>query len=161
LTPPHSLCTRQGCARVTAAAGPTYFPSVDGYIDGGVFANNPSLCALAQSQDARFTLGVDLKDIALLSLGTGQSLFHLPKAVYDWGYAQWVKPLIRLMLDGVNDIARYQCEQFLGKGFHRLNPDFPADVTVDLDAVDKIPYMMTFATNLDLQPTLHWLRQNW
>ncbi len=36
------------------AAAPTYFPSVDGYIDGGVYANNPSMCALAQTQDERY-----------------------------------------------------------------------------------------------------------
>ena len=36
------------------AAAPTYFPSVDGYIDGGVFANNPAMCALAQTQDKRY-----------------------------------------------------------------------------------------------------------
>ena len=35
------------------AAAPTYFPSVDGFIDGGVYANNPSMCALAQTQDSR------------------------------------------------------------------------------------------------------------
>ncbi len=35
------------------AAAPTYFPAVDGYVDGGVYANNPSMCALAQTQDQR------------------------------------------------------------------------------------------------------------
>ena len=38
---------------VATAAAPTYFASYDGYIDGGVFATNPSMCALAQTQDAR------------------------------------------------------------------------------------------------------------
>ena len=38
----------QDVALYTSAA-PTYFPSADGYIDGGVFAPNPSMCALAQS----------------------------------------------------------------------------------------------------------------
>ena len=27
------------------SAAPTYFPSVDGFIDGGVYASNPSMCA--------------------------------------------------------------------------------------------------------------------
>ena len=35
------------------SAAPTYFPSVDGYVDGGVAANNPSMAALAQSLDRR------------------------------------------------------------------------------------------------------------
>jgi patatin-like phospholipase/acyl hydrolase len=38
---------------VATAAAPTYFASYDGYVDGGVFATNPSMCALAQTQDAR------------------------------------------------------------------------------------------------------------
>src|SRR4051794_6359703 len=32
-----------------SAAAPTYFETYDGYVDGGVFAINPSVCALAQT----------------------------------------------------------------------------------------------------------------
>ena len=39
-------------ARYTSSA-PTYFPSADGYIDGGVYANNPSIVALAQAISSR------------------------------------------------------------------------------------------------------------
>ena len=38
-----ALAYRVGTA---TAAAPTYFESFDGYIDGGVFATNPSMCAL-------------------------------------------------------------------------------------------------------------------
>jgi patatin-like phospholipase/acyl hydrolase len=40
------------------SAAPTFFPAVDGYIDGGVFANNPSMAALAQTQDHRAMTGL-------------------------------------------------------------------------------------------------------
>ena len=59
------------------AAAPTYFPTVDGYIDGGVYAANPSMCALAQARDHRYLDPPPaLDDIVLLSLGTGHSLNH-------------------------------------------------------------------------------------
>jgi patatin-like phospholipase/acyl hydrolase len=38
---------------VYTSAAPTYFPTADRYIDGGVVANNPSMAALAQTQDVR------------------------------------------------------------------------------------------------------------
>lgn len=101
-------------AALYTAAAPTYFPAVDGYVDGGVYSNNPSMCALAQTQDSRNRFCPDLKDVVLLSLGTGTSLTYIKGENLNWGYAQWVKPLITLMMDGVNGIAYYQCKQLLG-----------------------------------------------
>jgi len=102
------------------SAAPAYFPSVDGYIDGGVYASNPSMCALAQTQDQRYEPTPLLGDIVLLSLGTGTNLQYIKGQVHDWGYAQWVKPLINLMLDGTAGIADYQCRQILDARYHRL-----------------------------------------
>lgn len=56
------------------SAAPTYFPSVDGYVDGGVYASNPAMCGLAQTQDPRYDPTPSLNDVFLLSLGTGRSL---------------------------------------------------------------------------------------
>ena len=87
------------------SAAPTYFPSVDGYIDGGVYANNPAMCALAQTRDGRYSPTPPIDEVLLLSLGTGTSLQYIKGKSHDWGYAQWVKPLISLMLDGTAGIA--------------------------------------------------------
>jgi patatin-like phospholipase/acyl hydrolase len=144
------------------AAAPTYFPSVDGYIDGGVYANNPSMCALAQTQDERnMDPVVDMKDVVLLSLGTGTSLFHIKGKTHDWGYVQWIKPLISLMLDGISGIADYQCSQMLRDRYHRLAPVFPPDVSIPMDDVKKIPYMIGFADGLRLTKTVEWMRNTW
>ena len=143
------------------SAAPTYFPSVDGYIDGGVYASNPSMCALAQTQDRRYPPTPSLDDVLLLSLGTGKSLQYIKGASHDWGYAQWIKPLISLMLEGTAGIADYQCKQTLGERYHRLAPVFPAGVTIDMDDVAKIPYMTTFAEKLPIPETLAWLKQTW
>jgi patatin-like phospholipase/acyl hydrolase len=143
------------------SAAPTYFPSVDGYIDGGVYANNPSMCALAQSQDARIPDSPALSEVRLLSLGTGISLEYIQGKELDWGYAQWAKPLISLMLDGVAGIADYQCEQLLGERYHRHAPVFPPRVSIPMDAVERIPYMTEFAEKLDLSSTVAWLKKYW
>ncbi len=143
------------------SAAPTYFPSVDGYIDGGVYANNPSRCALAQTQDQRYKPGAALSDVVLLSLGTGTSLVYIQSKNLDWGQAQWVKPLIDLMLDGVAGIADYQCAQILGDQYHRLAPVFPPGVSMPMDAVKRIPDMVAFAEQVPLGDTVNWLRQCW
>jgi hypothetical protein len=145
------------------SAAPTYFQSEDGFIDGGVFATNPSMCALAQSQDRRIPAGdrADLDDVRLLSLGTGRSLIHVEGDRLDWGYAQWVRPLIALMLDGVNGIADYQCRQILEERYFRVAPTFPPDREIGMDAVDDIPYMIDFAESIDLTAATTWLRETW
>jgi patatin-like phospholipase/acyl hydrolase len=145
-------------------AAPTYFASDDGYIDGGVFAPNPSMCALAQSQDRR-NLPADrpaLSDVRLLSLGTGRCFEHVEGRSLDWGYVQWVRPLISLMLEGTNGIADFQCRQILGDDqYFRLAPTFPPDTAIDQDEVDQIPYMIEFAEQLDITAAAAWLRTNW
>jgi hypothetical protein len=148
---------------VATAAAPTYFASYDGYVDGGVFATNPSMCALAQTQDSRLLANerADLAELRLLSFGTGRTLRYLEGDRLDWGYWQWVRPLIDVMLDGVNGIADYQCTQLLGEHYHRLAPTFPPEKSIGMDAVDQIPYLIDFANSLDLSSTADWLRANW
>jgi len=144
------------------SAAPTFFPSVDGYIDGGVFASNPSMCALSQSQDIRsISSPPKLDEIVLLSLGTGISLNYIKGKSLDWGEAQWIKPLISLMMDGVNGIADYQCKQILKNNYYRLSPVFPSGVIIKMDDVKKIPYMKEFAEQLDLSPLKNWLINKW
>lgn len=144
------------------SAAPTYFPSVDGYIDGGVVANNPSMVALAQTQDRRaFPKPPALSDVRLLSLGTGMPLTYVTGRRLDWGYTQWIKPLVNLMLDGTMGVADFQCRQFLAGNYHRLAPVFPANTAFPTDDVGKIPDLIEYARNTDITPTLDWLRDCW
>jgi patatin-like phospholipase/acyl hydrolase len=154
----HELAYKVG---MYTAAAPTYFPSVDGYIDGGVYANNPAMCALAQTQDRRYRPTPAIDEVVLLSLGTGTSLFFIRGKTLDWGYVQWIRPLISLMLDGISGIADYQCQQMLRRRYHRLAPVFPPDVSIPMDDVGKIPYMIDFAEGLDLRSTIAWMRRHW
>jgi uncharacterized protein len=143
------------------SAAPTFFPSVDGYIDGGVYAGNPSMCALAQTQDERYPPNPKLDDIVLFSMGTGTNLQYIQGESHDWGEVQWVKPLINLMFDGVAGVADYQCQQILGERYHRLDPVFPPGIRIPMDAVNKIDYMRGFAETLPIEETIEWLKQMW
>jgi predicted acylesterase/phospholipase RssA len=144
------------------SAAPTYFPSVDGYVDGGVIANNPSMAALAQTQDRRaFPSPPALDEIVMISFGCGRSLMRIQGKRLDWGYAQWAKPLITLLLSGSVDTAVYQCKQILRDNFHRLNPTMPPDKTFDLDDVQKIPDIVDFAQNVDLSEAVKFLKTKW
>jgi patatin-like phospholipase/acyl hydrolase len=143
------------------SAAPTYFPSVDGYIDGGVYASNPAMCALAQTQDRRYRPTPAIDDVLLLSIGTGKNLRYIKGKTLDWGYGQWMKPLLSLMLDGTSGIADYQCRQILGRRYRRLAPVFPEGVRVSLDDVGRIPYMIEFAESLPIDGTVAWIRRTW
>jgi predicted acylesterase/phospholipase RssA len=143
------------------SAAPTFFPAVDGYVDGGVFANNPSMCALAQTQDSRNPKCPLLSDVVLFSVGTGTPLTYIKGKNLDWGLAQWAKPLISVMMDGVNGIADYQCKQLLGAHYNRLAPKFPPGVVIPLDAVERVPEMIDFAQSIPLDDTVAWMKAQW
>lgn len=108
-------------ARATSAA-PTYFEPFKletkqehgadyfSFIDGGVYANNPAMCAFAE---ARVMFGSD-DDILMMSLGTGELSRGIPyEEAKDWGLINWAKPMLGIVFDGVSDTVDYQLRQLL------------------------------------------------
>jgi patatin-like phospholipase/acyl hydrolase len=99
-------------ARATSAA-PTYFEPArldattppGGLVDGGVFANNPALCAYVEARK----LHPDRDEVLVVSLGTGQHTrpIHYADAT-DWGLALWAKPILNVVFDGVSDTVDHQ-----------------------------------------------------
>jgi hypothetical protein len=145
-----------------STAAPTYFPVVDGYIDGGVVANNPAMAALAQTQDLRaFSRPPRLEDVRLISFSTGRSLYRIEGKRLDWGYGQWAKPLVTIMLEGVMGVADYQCRQILGGNYFRLDPINPFNLAIGLDEVKKVPDLVAFAGSVDIAQAAEWLRRRW
>ena len=106
-------------ARATAAA-PTYFEVARiksltnvpyPLIDGGVFANNPALCAYAEVRN-KFKDKPSAKDMVILSLGTGYiKKQYSYKMAKDWGAVEWIKPLIDVLMSGVSETVDYQMNQ--------------------------------------------------
>jgi patatin-like phospholipase/acyl hydrolase len=149
------------------AAAPSFFPTYQGYIDGGAVANNPSVCALAQALD-QGTAGQRLGDIALLSVGTGRNPKFLTIQDADWGWSQWAirlfpgeqrvnLPLLEILLGGGIGLADYQCARLLNNAYHRLDPILPEPI--DLDDIDKMPILVEVAMQLDLAATIAWLEE--
>jgi len=148
------------------SAAPTYFPSHDGYVDGGVVANNPSMAAIAQTQDTRNDEPAPaLDDIYLLSLGTGTNLSYIKGQTLDWGLAQWAKPMINLLMDASMGIADYQCRHIIKEHYRRVAPVFPKDTNIKLDEWKRSQDLLDFGTAAPLvdswagDDVVAWLQQ--
>jgi patatin-like phospholipase/acyl hydrolase len=99
-------------------------------IDGGVFANNPALCAFAEAtqyfskEDDKLTAS----EMFIFSIGTGASnKTYEYNRVKKWGVVEWVKPVLDIMMDGVSKTIDYQLLQIyeaigLRDQYVRVNP---------------------------------------
>jgi patatin-like phospholipase/acyl hydrolase len=139
------------------SAAPTYFPSYQGYVDGGVAANSPTMVALAQALDPA-TGGQQLGDIRLLSFGTGLSPQAIEGERNNWGLLQWASPAIPIMLEGSMDAQNYECSRILGaEQYHRLNQPLPEPI--ELDDVGSMDKLIAYANAVDIGPTVAWVEQ--
>ena len=93
-------------ARATSAA-PTFFES---YVlnemlcvDGGVFANNPALCAYVGAQKM-----YPNEEVVLVSLGTGSLYEYVdPNKIKKYNMLDWATNLFDLVSDGQSDTTEY------------------------------------------------------
>jgi uncharacterized protein len=135
------------------SAAPTFFPTWQGFIDGGVAANNPSMCGLAQALDPQ-TGGQALEDIALLSLGTGGNPRWI-EGDHDWGVLEWAPKLIDMILGGVAGVADFQCRQILGDRYARLDLVLPR--AIGLDEVEAVRELEQLADGAGIDAATRWL----
>jgi patatin-like phospholipase/acyl hydrolase len=169
-------------ARATSAA-PTYFECSNikslgqisyPLIDGGVFVNNPSMCAYAEVRE-KYIFGINneitekknnpagtkvtAKDMVVLSLGTGYA-----KKEYDyntaknWGLVEWVKPILDMMMAGVSDVVDYQLMQMFNavdcpSQYLRINDSMPNDVSSEMDnaSQENLNALKEFGNDLALK----------
>lgn len=149
------------------SAAPTYFPSAGGFVDGGVAANNPSMAAVAQSQDqqrSRVDRNPGLADLRLLSIGSGEPQKFLPGTRLDWGLASWARHLLPLILDGSVDIPHFQCTRLLGARYHRLQYYFEPGTGIRLDDWRRRDELLDIAARrmlLELDAAQDWLAHSW
>ena len=116
-------------AKATSAA-PTYFPpahieSLNGQlftlVDGGMFANNPALCAYAEARKIEFSKVLNdqhkkdkptAKDMIIISIGTGSvKKKYSYKDFMHSGEIRWLHPVIDILMSGNSETVAYQLTQ--------------------------------------------------
>ncbi|GMQ27005.1 patatin-like phospholipase family protein [Algoriphagus sp. oki45] len=147
-------------ARATSAA-PTYFEPAHIYsvfgtphtlIDGGVFANNPALCAYSECRKLDFKKILNdeekptkpsAKDMMIVSLGTGsiKKPYHFSE-FKDAGVLKWIQPLIDIMMSGNSETVDYQLAKIYGtlsgknsEDYYRIEPKI-INASSDMDKAD-------------------------
>lgn len=139
---------------MATTAAPTFFPHAriqDGstFIDGGLWANNPTMVAVVESMAIRDRCSrecdpvFDLKTTSALSIGTGKlQQFHRPPA--DGAGALWWSKggrLIRTTMMAQAQAAHFQAEYLLQDRLMRVDFDLPDD-SWSLDSVELCSEMI-------------------
>lgn len=132
-----------------SGAFPVVIPIRQGYVDGGIFANHPGMCAIAQVLEEK-AYG-DLKgvvespaDILMFSLGGDVSRIggNIPQASFDrrmleWGWIQWLlhprSPalLMELMVNAGQRGTSFHCQHVLGGAPVLLNEQTVSEATTN------------------------------
>lgn len=127
---------------MATTAAPTYFPSfneIDNLrlIDGGVWANNPTLIGITE---AIKVLKIDISEIKVLSLGTTKDIKNRRNKLNKGGLSQWMHDGIDLLMHGQSTAAFNTSKLILGSDkIVRINPTVP-DGLFKLDKlnIDKL-----------------------
>jgi patatin-like phospholipase/acyl hydrolase len=125
--------------RATSSA-PLYFEPArihsftsDAYtlIDGSVFANNPTLCALTEASVLFADKGIPLTadQFEIVSLGTGRNQkVYTYEQVKDWGGLGWLNPLLDVMINGASEAIERELTVLFqsfqaSTQYHRIQPE--------------------------------------
>lgn len=122
---------------MATSAAPTYFPAfrLPGedvrLVDGGVWANNPSMIGVTEAVSM---FGRDLRDVLLLSLGTTSDTQVRTSSLDNAGMLRWARgpSIVNVLLAGQSVGAFAQVQHLIGsKNAHRLDPPAPDQAALD------------------------------
>ncbi|MDS0524406.1 patatin-like phospholipase family protein [Clostridium sp. SHJSY1] len=147
---------------LATSAAPTYFPSHNNFIDGGILTNSPAIAAVITVMH-KFP-EYDINDFKVLSIGTGS----VPKAISDntknWGVIDWtfrpfssVKlPLVSVLLNDTAPLENLYCKTLLHDNYFRINPKLPIDI--ELDDYKKVTILKNIAQKYDLTKANYFIQ---
>lgn len=120
-------------ARATSAA-PTYFPPTqEGLVDGGICANNPSMCAYIA---AKLLWPLETK-FDLLSIGTGTDDRRIDaRRAAGWGMAGWSTNVADMFMDSDSAMVDYQMRGLLYDSYRRIQPEL-GTIPLAMDCCDE------------------------
>lgn len=134
-------------ARATSAA-PTYFAPAAIHnkagqaftmIDGGVFANNPTACAIVEAYHLYHST-----DFLIVSLGTGSVPVQIDaNDAGGWGDLRWASPILNILMDSSAQTVAFEVSELLGDDqYTRLDiplaPPTPQGEVVDAAMDDAL-----------------------
>lgn len=121
-------------ACVCSTAAPTFFPAhrlelngkIISAIDGGLAANNPTACAVAEA----IRLGNPLESLEVLSVGTGAATSVIPwEQARSWGTLQWIWDgrVVKVMTDAPCEVYHYITDYIINDRARYARLQFPLD----------------------------------
>eukprot|EP00051_Salpingoeca_urceolata_P001626 m.42579 g.42579 ORF g.42579 m.42579 type:complete len:203 (-) comp11556_c0_seq3:66-674(-) len=142
----------------TKPQAPTYYPVYQGYVDGGIFANNPSLCAVARALEY---LGPDatLSDIVVLSIGTGGTSTRIPGLNHDWGFLQWSSWLVSLLFEATENTIDMNMAMMLRNRYNRVECTFSRPIDLDDATRPTINELIAYADHIELSETIDFIQE--
>ena len=142
---------------LATSAAPTYLPGMplDGarLIDGGVWANNPTMVALTEAVGP---LSVPLEAIRVFSLGTTIDVRRRHRRLDRGGLLPWASDAVEVLMRAQSESAAKQVRHLVGKdNVLRLNPTVPTGA-VALDKVDtETLYGLAGHVSREASPAVH------
>lgn len=144
---------------MATSAAPTFFPlakiGASYFVDGGVVANAPDLCAI---HEATHFLGAAPDDIKVLSIGTITTGFSLPTSLgAGFGMWSWMRKqrLISTMFSSQQQLVDFIVKHRLGERYIRMDakpaPEQSSDLGLDVASKKRRDTLIAMADGVHQQ----------